>query len=77
MSDKCQLTPVAAAVGDSQLQMLVDFVGRQELEPLDQADAVAVEIIAQVEAIEFFLLADPIKIDVVHRQAPAVFVDQA
>ncbi len=76
MGDKGQLAPVAAAVGDSQLEMLVDFMGRQELEPLDQAHAVAIEILAQIEAIEFFLLADPVKIDVVHRQAPAVFVDQ-
>ena len=51
-------------------------MGGQELEPFDQADAVAVEVLTQIETVEFFLLADPVKIDVIDRQPSTVLVDK-
>ena len=57
-------------------EIFVNFRSRQILDPFDQAHAVGVEILAQIQCVDLILLTDPVKIDMVNRQSALIFIDQ-
>src|SRR6185295_13089807 len=76
MSRERHLTLRFGSVSKTDFEIFVKLVSRQALDPFDQAYAIGVEIIAQVQCLDLFCPSDAVQIDMVNRQSPLIFIDQ-
>src|SRR5581483_3086573 len=67
---------VFTAMLEMDVEPLIHFARRHLLEPLDQADAVRIQIFAEVELLQLVRAGDAVEVDMINRQAAVVFVDQ-
>src|SRR5690349_25135042 len=76
MSRERHLTLRFGSVSQTDFEIFVKLISRQALDPFDEAYAIRVEIIAQVQRRNLFCCSDAVQIDMVNRQSSLIFIDQ-
>src|SRR6185295_11868837 len=76
MSRKRHLTLRFAPMSKTDFDIFVKLICRQTLDPFDEAYAIGVEILAQVQRRDLFCSSDAVEIDVIDRQPSLILVDQ-